>query len=68
MVVINLLEALRRIAEHARLPEQFAALARHVDAIEYSAKHEIDLPADLESIDERLSSVRETLETRQLNR
>ena len=50
-VLIQLLEALARIAEHTRLDEQRAGLKRHADLIRTAAERDVPEPADRRDVD-----------------
>lgn len=51
-VLIHLLEAIARIAEHARLDEQRKALVRHAALIRAAGQRDVSEPADLADIEE----------------
>jgi uncharacterized membrane protein len=53
VVTINLLEAIARIAEHAHLPEQRQALAKHLDLVMQAARRGIQEEADLQDLARR---------------
>ncbi len=51
-VLIHLLEAIARIAEHARLDEQRQALLRHARLIRAAGRRDVPEPADQEDIEQ----------------
>lgn len=51
-VLIHLLEAIARIAEHTRLDEQRQALARHARLIRETGRRDVPEPADREDIEQ----------------
>jgi uncharacterized membrane protein len=59
LVVIHLLEALARIAEHVRLPAQAAVLAKQLRTIEEDAEREIASPSDRADVKVRAEKARE---------
>jgi uncharacterized membrane protein len=62
LVVIHLLEALARIAEHVRLPAQTAVLAKQLRIIEEDAEREIASPSDRADVKVRIEKVRQAIE------
>jgi len=50
-VLIHLLEAITRIAEHTRLDEQRRALARHANLIRAAAERDVAEPADRQDVE-----------------
>jgi uncharacterized membrane protein len=61
IVTIYLLEALRRIAEQATLPEQISALAAHVDLVSSAIQSDIKQTADREAVETRIQHSRDAL-------
>jgi len=51
-ILIHLLEAIGRIAEHARLDEQRGALARHAHLVRAAGQRDVPEPADREDIEQ----------------
>lgn len=62
LVVIHLLEALARIAEHVRLPSQTAVLTKQLRIIEEDAEREIASPSDRADVKVRIENVRQAIE------
>jgi uncharacterized membrane protein len=62
LVVIHLLEALARIAEHVRLPAQTAVLAKQLRIIEEDAEREIASLSDRADVKVRVENVRQAIE------
>jgi uncharacterized membrane protein len=62
LVVIHLLEALARIAEHVSLPAQAAVLAKQLRIIEEDAEREIASPSDRADVKVRAEKAREIVE------
>lgn len=61
IVVLHLLEAIERIAQHVVLPAQHAALCAQADAIMNAAHRRIEDALDRQSIDARHAAVQRTL-------
>ena len=61
IVVLHLLEAIERIAQHVQLPEQHSALAEQAGAILQSSRR-IKVPVDRRSIDGRYASAQRARE------
>jgi len=62
IVVLHLLEAIGRIAEHVRLPAQHAALTTQAQAIMEAARRRIEEGIDRRIIEERYRGVERSLE------
>jgi len=60
-VVIHLIEAIGRIADHTRTPAQADALKGQLNVILHAAKREVDDPSDLSAIEKRAGTVATTL-------
>lgn len=60
-VVIHLVEAIGRIADHAKIPSQIDALIGQLEVILNAAKREIKDPSDLATIEKRAKTVRQSL-------
>ena len=58
LLVKHLLSALKRLAQHARLPEHRQALAAHLQAIEQAARHAEWLPYDQAQLEEQLADAK----------
>lgn len=65
LVVIHLLEALARIAEHVRLPAQAEVLAAQLRIIAEDAEREIAGPSDQADMKKRIESTRKVLKEAQ---
>ena len=61
IVVLHLLEAMERVGQHVRLPEQQAALAEEAKALMDAAHRRIESDLDRRSIDDRYAAVERTL-------
>jgi uncharacterized membrane protein len=61
LVVIHLVNAIGRIADHVKIPLQTDALKGQLEVILNAAKREVDDQSDLEAIEKRAGHVRPTL-------
>ena len=61
LVVIHLIKAIGRIADHAKIPGQVDALKGQLNVILNAAKREVDDPSDLSAIEKRAGAVITTL-------
>jgi uncharacterized membrane protein len=61
LVVIHLIDAVARIAEHLKLPEQVAVLREQLDAVLADARHELHQALDLNEIKSRHAAAAEAL-------
>jgi uncharacterized membrane protein len=62
LVVIHMLEALARIAEHVRLPSQAQVLLKQLRTIEEDAGRQIANPSDRADVKARIENVRQVIE------
>jgi uncharacterized membrane protein len=68
IIVLHLLEAVERVAEHVRLPEQQEALAEQARVIMEAARSRISDEFDRQKIEERYSTVERTLDRTAMGR
>ncbi|MBM1171523.1 DUF2254 domain-containing protein [Microvirga arabica] len=68
IIVLHLLEAVERIAEHVRLPEQQEALAEQARVIVEAARSRIRDEFDRQKIEERYTTVERTLDRTAMGR
>lgn len=61
IIVLHLLEAIERIAQHVRLPVQHAALSEQAAAIMEAARRQIDSGLDRECVEERYIAALQSL-------
>lgn len=61
LVVIHLVDAIARIADHAKIPAQTDALKGQLDLILNAARREVDDPSDLGAIEKRAGAVLSSL-------
>ena len=62
VIVIYLLQAIARIAEHARLPEQCEALRQELEVVAAAARRGIQDPADWAAIAERIEEAERSMD------
>ena len=61
VIVLYLLQAISRTAEHARIPEQWEALRRELEIVAAGARRRIDDPADRAAIADRIEEAERSI-------
>ncbi len=61
LLVKHLLSALKRLAQHAQLPDQKEAIATHLQAVEDAARHAAWLPYDQAQLEAQLADAKEEI-------